>query len=145
MNFSNLEKAALQLNDLYEQLEVKRWGRAWSAQELALGFMGDVGDLAKLIRLTPAFGRSMTTRRSSAMSCLIASGRSWCWPTNVESILRRSSSETHVRSQSTCHASWPSRRMPPNNAFKPKPLRSTKHMADTACHVLGSTTQLGLT
>ncbi len=34
---------------------------------------------------------------------------------------------------------------PPNNAFKPKPLRSTKHMADTACHVLGSTTQLGLT
>ena len=47
MNFSNLEKAALQLNDLYEQLEVKRWGRAWSTQELALGFMGDVGDLAK--------------------------------------------------------------------------------------------------
>src|SRR5690606_16740145 len=36
-------------------------------------------------------------------------------------------------------------RVGPNNAFKPKPLRSTKHMADTACHVLGSTTQLGLT
>src|SRR5690606_18084891 len=50
MNFSDLEQAALQLNDLYEQLEVKRWGRAWSAQELALGFMGDVGDLAKLIQ-----------------------------------------------------------------------------------------------
>lgn len=33
----------------------------------------------------------------------------------------------------------------PNHAFKPKPLRSTKHMADTACHVLGFTTQLGLT
>ena len=33
----------------------------------------------------------------------------------------------------------------PNNAFKPKPLRSTKHMADTACHVFGSTTQFGLT
>ena len=50
MNFSDLEKAALQLNDLYEQLEVKRWGRAWSTQELALGFMGDVGDLAKLVQ-----------------------------------------------------------------------------------------------
>jgi|SRR5690554_2885336 len=33
----------------------------------------------------------------------------------------------------------------PNNAFKPKPLRSTKHMAKKACHALGSTTQLGLT
>jgi NTP pyrophosphatase (non-canonical NTP hydrolase) len=50
MNFSDLEKSALQLNDLYERLEVKRWGRAWTTQELALGFMGDVGDLAKLIQ-----------------------------------------------------------------------------------------------
>ncbi|GAA5003044.1 nucleotide pyrophosphohydrolase [Pseudoluteimonas lycopersici] len=50
MKFSDLEKSALQLNDLYEQLETKRWGRAWTTQELALGFMGDVGDLAKLIQ-----------------------------------------------------------------------------------------------
>jgi NTP pyrophosphatase (non-canonical NTP hydrolase) len=50
MKFSDLETSALQLNDLYEQLEVKRWGRAWTTQELALGFMGDVGDLAKLIQ-----------------------------------------------------------------------------------------------
>lgn len=33
----------------------------------------------------------------------------------------------------------------PNNAFKPKPLRSANHMAGTACHVLRSTTRLGLT
>ena len=50
MSFSDLEKAALQLNELYEQLEVKRYGRVWTTQELALGFMGDVGDLAKLIQ-----------------------------------------------------------------------------------------------
>ena len=50
MKFSDLEKAALQLNVLYEQLEVRRWGRAWSTQELALGFMGDGGDLAKLVQ-----------------------------------------------------------------------------------------------
>ena len=50
MNFSDMEKAALQLNDLYEQLEVKRWGRPWTIQELALGFVGDVGDLAKLVQ-----------------------------------------------------------------------------------------------
>jgi NTP pyrophosphatase (non-canonical NTP hydrolase) len=50
MNFSDLEKSALQLNDLYEQLEAKRYGRIWSTEELALGFVGDVGDLAKLIQ-----------------------------------------------------------------------------------------------
>ena len=50
MDFSDLEKAALQLNELYEELEVKRWGRVWTTQELALGFVGDVGDLAKLIQ-----------------------------------------------------------------------------------------------
>src|SRR5688572_27176506 len=50
MKFSELEKSALQLNELYEQLEIKRYGRVWTTQELALGFMGDVGDLAKLIQ-----------------------------------------------------------------------------------------------
>src|SRR5215469_17954026 len=50
MEFSDLEKSALQLNDLYEQLEIKRWGRIWTEAELALGFVGDVGDLAKLIQ-----------------------------------------------------------------------------------------------
>jgi NTP pyrophosphatase (non-canonical NTP hydrolase) len=50
MSFTDLERPALQLNDLYEQLEIKRYGRVWSTEELALGFVGDVGDLAKLIQ-----------------------------------------------------------------------------------------------
>lgn len=33
----------------------------------------------------------------------------------------------------------------PNNAFKPTPLRSTNHMAGTACHVVCSATRCGLT
>jgi NTP pyrophosphatase (non-canonical NTP hydrolase) len=50
MNFNDLEKSALQLNELYERLETKRYGRVWTTEELALGFVGDVGDLAKLIQ-----------------------------------------------------------------------------------------------
>lgn len=50
MTFRELETKALALNALYEQLEIKRYGRVWTTQELALGFMGDVGDLAKLIQ-----------------------------------------------------------------------------------------------
>ncbi len=36
-------------------------------------------------------------------------------------------------------------RLPANNSFKPNLLRYTKHMAEKACHVFGSTTQVGLT
>lgn len=50
MKFRDLEKSALQLNELYEKLEIKRWVRSWTTVELALGFVGDVGDLAKLIQ-----------------------------------------------------------------------------------------------
>ncbi len=50
MQFSELEQSALHLNALYEQLEARKYGRTWTTQELALGFMGDVGDLAKLIQ-----------------------------------------------------------------------------------------------
>lgn len=50
MKFSDLEKSALRLNELYEQLEMKMYGRVWTTEELALGFVGDVGDLAKLIQ-----------------------------------------------------------------------------------------------
>ena len=32
-----------------------------------------------------------------------------------------------------------------NNSFNPNPLRSTNNMADKTCHVVGSTTQVGLT
>ncbi|MFK2878925.1 nucleoside triphosphate pyrophosphohydrolase family protein [Rhodanobacter hydrolyticus] len=50
MKLSDLEKSALQLNELYEQLESKKYGRAWTTEELMLGFVGDVGDLAKLVQ-----------------------------------------------------------------------------------------------
>ena len=50
MLFRDLETSALQLNALYEQLEAKRYGRVWTTEQLALGFVGDVGDLAKLIQ-----------------------------------------------------------------------------------------------
>lgn len=50
MKLSDLEKSALQLNELYEQLEIKKYGRIWTTEELTLGFVGDVGDLAKLIQ-----------------------------------------------------------------------------------------------
>lgn len=50
MKYRELEESALKLNELYEDLEIKLYGRVWSTEELALGFVGDMGDLAKLIQ-----------------------------------------------------------------------------------------------
>lgn len=50
MKYRELEESALRLNALYEELEIKLYGRAWTTEELALGFVGDIGDLAKLIQ-----------------------------------------------------------------------------------------------
>ncbi|WP_248579691.1 hypothetical protein [Nocardioides sp. InS609-2] len=34
----------------YAEFETTRYGRAWNEEELMLGFLGDVGDLAKLVQ-----------------------------------------------------------------------------------------------
>ena len=34
----------------YAAVELERYGRGWTREEIALGFMGDVGDLTKLIQ-----------------------------------------------------------------------------------------------
>jgi NTP pyrophosphatase (non-canonical NTP hydrolase) len=49
LEFQELIDRALQVRALYSQLEQTRYGRAWENDEIALGFVGDVGDLAKLV------------------------------------------------------------------------------------------------
>ncbi len=43
-----LQQQALVIRDLYDALNMKVRGRVWTREELMLGFVGDVGDLAKL-------------------------------------------------------------------------------------------------
>jgi NTP pyrophosphatase (non-canonical NTP hydrolase) len=49
MEFRELVQRAMQIREQYAELEKSRYGRSWTDEEIALGFMGDVGDLAKLI------------------------------------------------------------------------------------------------
>ena len=41
---------ALAIRRLFEEYERRKYGRPWSLEELALGLVGDVGDLAKLVQ-----------------------------------------------------------------------------------------------
>lgn len=50
MSFRDLEAKAPRLNELYDNLEAKKYGRARTTQELMLGFVEDVSDLAKLVQ-----------------------------------------------------------------------------------------------
>ena len=39
----------MEIRKLYEAKETQLYGSPWTSEEIALGFVGDVGDLAKLV------------------------------------------------------------------------------------------------
>ena len=50
MDFQQLAKRAAEIRQQYAAFERKRYGREWTDEEIALGFVGDVGDLVKLVQ-----------------------------------------------------------------------------------------------
>ncbi|MEQ4203735.1 nucleotide pyrophosphohydrolase [Actinopolymorpha sp. B9G3] len=48
MTINDLTARAMRVHALYDELNHRQRGRTWSREEFVLGFMGDVGDLAKL-------------------------------------------------------------------------------------------------
>jgi NTP pyrophosphatase (non-canonical NTP hydrolase) len=49
MEFQQLVRRAMEIRKQYETKEKQLYGSAWTNEEIALGFVGDVGDLAKLV------------------------------------------------------------------------------------------------
>ncbi|WP_367325362.1 MazG nucleotide pyrophosphohydrolase domain-containing protein [Streptomyces sp. HUAS ZL42] len=49
MELGELQRQAVRIHDLYDELNRRERGRVWSREDFMLGFMGDVGDLAKLV------------------------------------------------------------------------------------------------
>jgi NTP pyrophosphatase (non-canonical NTP hydrolase) len=49
MEFQDLAQRARAVRALYADFEQQQYGSSWTREELALGFVGDVGDLAKLL------------------------------------------------------------------------------------------------
>ena len=50
MEFRQVQERALDIRRRYAGLERARYGRPWTTEEIALGFVGDVGDLMKLVQ-----------------------------------------------------------------------------------------------
>lgn len=49
MDLAALQERAVAINELYDRHNVTAGRTAWTSGDLALGFVGDVGDLAKLV------------------------------------------------------------------------------------------------
>jgi NTP pyrophosphatase (non-canonical NTP hydrolase) len=50
VEFEAMRARALEVRRLFAAFEERRHGRSWTPLEIALGFVGDVGDLAKLVQ-----------------------------------------------------------------------------------------------
>ena len=49
MDFETMNKRALEIREKYDQLNESERGVRWNEQQLMAGFVGDVGDLSKII------------------------------------------------------------------------------------------------
>ena len=49
MEFKEIQNEAIRIRNLYHEFEKEKCGKIWSNTEIAMGFVGDVGDLMKLI------------------------------------------------------------------------------------------------
>ncbi len=49
MEFQAIIQRAAEIRAKYALLEQKQYGAEWTTEEIALGFVGDVGDLSKLV------------------------------------------------------------------------------------------------
>lgn len=49
MDFKQIIDRAKEIREKYSLLEIKKYGRKWTREEIAQGFVGDVGDLMKLV------------------------------------------------------------------------------------------------
>lgn len=48
--FTELAQRAIRIRQLYSEYEISLHGRSWTREEIMLGFVGDVGDLSKLVQ-----------------------------------------------------------------------------------------------
>ena len=88
MDFTEMREAARAVRARYAAMEDRRFGRPWTAEEVMLGFVGDVGDLAKLVQGRAGVRPTPDLDERSRTSWPIACGAFLRWSMSTESILK---------------------------------------------------------
>jgi NTP pyrophosphatase (non-canonical NTP hydrolase) len=78
MEFAEMAQKARLVREKYADVEARRYGRSWSREELMLGFLGDVGDLAKLVQ-----GKEGVRPRDDLDAALAHELADWLWSVMV--------------------------------------------------------------
>ena len=55
MTYENLLEAAVRVREKYNTLNARDYGAAWDGSKLMAGFVGDVGDLSKIVMAKNGF------------------------------------------------------------------------------------------
>ncbi|MFA6383084.1 MAG: nucleotide pyrophosphohydrolase [Parcubacteria group bacterium] len=58
MDIKELSKRAIEIKEKYHQLEQKKYGKKWTNAQVMEGFVGDVGDLMKLVMAKEGIGEA---------------------------------------------------------------------------------------
>ena len=85
MDLDSLRLRAVAIAELYDRHNVAAGRGAWSTGDLALGFVGDVGDLAKLVMAVDGRREITDARERLGTSWLTVSGRFWFLLTGMAS------------------------------------------------------------
>ena len=81
MTFEEIAERAMRVRNQYAALEQQRYGRSWDVEEVALGFVGDVGDLAKLVlaqagvRAIPDHRENLAHELADCVWCILVLAR----------------------------------------------------------------------
>ena len=49
MEFKQLQQRAAEIRQKYREAEIKKYGKAWTKEQVMQGLIGDIGDLMKLV------------------------------------------------------------------------------------------------
>jgi NTP pyrophosphatase (non-canonical NTP hydrolase) len=73
MTYDELKKRALEIRDKYDQLNLHNGQNVWQGKDYAMGMVGDVGDLMKLIMASENMrgGRDVESRIGHELSDIL--------------------------------------------------------------------------
>ncbi len=66
VSLTELADRAMAVRRQYAAMELARYGRSWNVEELRLGFVGDVGDLAQLVQAASGVRQLPETQQNLA-------------------------------------------------------------------------------
>jgi len=85
MNLDELQKRAIEIRDKYDELNSQKCGITWNEQQLMAGFVGDVGDLSKIIMAKHGLQAMDNIDEKLHTNYLTVYGRFWSWLANTVS------------------------------------------------------------